>query len=486
VIGPLTPLRAREGFTIIEVLVAMLVLAVGVMGAVALLDRANGVTTKTRAREAGTNLARELVEASRSVPYDKLSAPITATLQGFSGLGDDRPLQSGWQVERRGRLYTVTATVCTVDDTKDGVGDHSLGNPADFCAAPGGTATDTNPEDYKRVRVQASWNVDGVERDVHQTALINNPGSAGGPAVLGVVAQSPIPVTDETQTAIVFDATVSSVPKTVSWLVDGAVKGEAAKDDAEGFRWTFTWDLGTAGEATAVEDGPYLVGAEAFDAYGVSGPSRSLTVTINRTRPTTPTGLAGGWSGENIALEWLPNPERDVIGYEVWRSTDPDLDGAYLEDAQRVCGLELVLSCVDTTEKAAGQTYYYVVRAFDRDASDLPRANAADHAPLTVVPNDRRPNAVVLDPVARDADGNAVLTWEAPAAASPPYDCEAIDFYRIYRDQPSFEGRYTRVDAGDGRPTFTDTRTDGLVHQYWVTAVDSCYAESQLSNGATG
>ena len=55
----------QRGFTIVEVMVAMAILLVGLLGTVAMIDGANATTASTRGREGATNLARELVEASR-------------------------------------------------------------------------------------------------------------------------------------------------------------------------------------------------------------------------------------------------------------------------------------------------------------------------------------------------------------------------------------------------------------------------------------
>ena len=64
----------EHGFTLIEVLVAVAILLVGVLGVVTLVDGANAVTSKTKAREGGTNVARSIIEVSRSVRYRDLTA----------------------------------------------------------------------------------------------------------------------------------------------------------------------------------------------------------------------------------------------------------------------------------------------------------------------------------------------------------------------------------------------------------------------------
>jgi prepilin-type N-terminal cleavage/methylation domain-containing protein len=489
VIESINSARRAEGFTLIEVLVAMAVLLIGIMGAVTLIDRANGATVTTRNREAATNLARELVEAARSVPYDQLSVPIDEKLQSFQGLSDEKPLESGWQIERRNQLFTVTATVCTVDDAKDGIADHGT-DAAFFCDNPAPTTgtVERNPEDYKRVRVEAAWTTRGVNREVHQTVLINNPGSAAGPAVLSL---DPDNFTGTTVTSGIstlrFRATTSSIPKDVAWLVDGARKGHATASDGVGFQWKFDWPIGppavpgVAVDPSTLLDGPFLVGAEAFNKYGVSGPSRSLTIRLNRSAPLIPGSLAAGRSGDPsdldgqiVNLEWLRNPERDIVRYRVFRATDVTMNGAV-----EICSVERALVCVDADPPPVNPLYY-VVRAYDIAPGGGERPNPTDHAPVKVEAIAASPGAPGAFTVTGDAEGNNVLTWSKPADVGA-----GIDFYRLYRDGTSVSDRYFRVDDDSATVTFTDNRTDGVPHSYWVTAVDNNYAESAFQGPVT-
>src|SRR3954453_22658344 len=79
----------ERGFTLIEIMVAALVLVLGTLGMVALIDGANATTTSTKAREQGVNLQREIIEAARSVPYAQLMpTSIVSKVQATSGLED--------------------------------------------------------------------------------------------------------------------------------------------------------------------------------------------------------------------------------------------------------------------------------------------------------------------------------------------------------------------------------------------------------------
>src|SRR3989442_187779 len=115
----------QDGFTLVEVLVATFILLVGLLGAVALLDGANATTVRTKTREAGTNLVREVLERAHAIPYAHLtSQELVALLQAQSGLGDADLSAGGWQIKRRNVVYTLSASVCSMDDPADGTGPH--------------------------------------------------------------------------------------------------------------------------------------------------------------------------------------------------------------------------------------------------------------------------------------------------------------------------------------------------------------------------
>jgi prepilin-type N-terminal cleavage/methylation domain-containing protein len=163
----------ERGFTLVEVLVAIAILLVGVLGVVSLVDGANAVTSKTKAREGGTNLARSIIEVARSVRYrDLTTASLTDALAARPPLADSKPSTAGYTILDRGVQYTLTLSVCSLDDPKDYLGDHA--NGVAFCSdtdalAAGQPAVDRNPDDYKRVRVTITRSVDGGAQRLYGT-----------------------------------------------------------------------------------------------------------------------------------------------------------------------------------------------------------------------------------------------------------------------------------------------------------------------------
>src|SRR5579875_307722 len=67
------------GFTLIEVLITILVLTVGLLGTLAALQTSDHTTLTNRERQAGTSLAREVLEDAGSLPSWELS---TSALPG--------------------------------------------------------------------------------------------------------------------------------------------------------------------------------------------------------------------------------------------------------------------------------------------------------------------------------------------------------------------------------------------------------------------
>ena len=472
-------LAARQGFTIIEVLAAMTVLAVGVLGTVGLLNVSARAAANSRAQEAGTSLAREVIEGARSIPYAKIQATtVDGQIQALPGLADADPAP-GWTIVRRGITFTVRTTECNFDDPSDGGGPHDTS----FCGdgAPAGTA-DKVPEDYKRVRVDIEWTSRGALHNVHQTELINNNGSAGAPAVRTLTLSSPLPVNNQVTSgnALTFALTTSSKPETAQWLLDGTA--QAPITNGSGLAWSFSWDIGNAGAAGSVPDGSYVVSAQAFDAYGQSGPTKSYTVTLNRLAPTKVSGLVGGRTGDPldpskpaVDLQWLPNPERDIIGYSVDR-----IDNA--GNRVTVCARALQTSCIDTAPPNE-DNLKYEVRAWDNDSSNQPRAGVVSDQ-LTVILANTPPFAPTGLVGITNGDGSATLTWQPPSPADPdPGD--SIIFYRIYRDGRAFSNRYATW-SGIGTLTFVDANTNDVQHDYWITAVDTHYAESVMVGPVSG
>jgi prepilin-type N-terminal cleavage/methylation domain-containing protein len=485
-----TRLRFDErGFTLIEVLVAIFILLVGVLAVVSLIDGANLATAKTKSREGGTNLAREILDGARAVDYDKLNpTEIVGQLQSQPGLADSDGSKPGWQIARRGITYTVQdVPVCKIDDPKDGLAGHPVG---EFCSSATATQTpDGNPDDMRRMDVRIQWSVGAAMSSVRETTLIINPSGSLGPSVksfcvTGLPASlsttcptPPISVVKNVANTTVSFAATTSAATSFRWQVDDAnSKGNAtATPVGSSTSWTFDWDLRTVGAFSCnvtpdwTLDGNYLVGGQAFDAYGIQGQRSSLTLTVNRSEPFETCEFEGGYNqppdkSAVVDLQWKANPERDIIGYRVYRQEEGS------PTAVKVCETTET-SCYDPTPPTAGRHTYFAL-SLDRDPSTLsPREGARSTRLVTI-----DLSAEIQPPSPPDAvregtsDGLPVIGWEPSATGG-------VRFYRIYRDGTAYADRYDKT--GDELTTsWTDSNPGAGNHTYYVSAVGSNFAES--------
>src|SRR4051812_15786443 len=173
----------ETGFTLVEVLVAIVLLTIGVLGTMSLVDNANGQTSDTKGREGASSLARDLIESTRTVPFNNVNnTDLPGQLQANTGLADGDST-AGWQIKRRNFTYTVTLASCSVDDGSDNYGS-AASHDSTFCA---GTQTSTaadadrNPFDFKRVQYTLRWTDTRGPQQVTQSALINS--TYRGPAI---------------------------------------------------------------------------------------------------------------------------------------------------------------------------------------------------------------------------------------------------------------------------------------------------------------
>lgn len=137
--------------TMVEVMAAMVILIIGVLGTLVLVEGGMSSTSRTTAREQGTNLARDLVERSRQVPYASTNTgaalgAAAAALRAKLPASDNAsalatPASRTFTAVRRGVTYTVTVSACSIDDPTDGV---SVGDSS-FCLDSGGTPGPGSP-----------------------------------------------------------------------------------------------------------------------------------------------------------------------------------------------------------------------------------------------------------------------------------------------------------------------------------------------------
>jgi prepilin-type N-terminal cleavage/methylation domain-containing protein len=522
-----SPCSREDGFTIVEVMVASVILLVGMMGVLGIVSQSNAVSASNSAREQGIALQREVVEAIRSVSYDQLSQnSLVSRVRAKSGLTDSTMTATGWRYRRRNVNYTVAIGTCAVDDPTDGTGPHesagycvngtgsttpaqcatylgSSGSIAGAAGAPAGSAAaadcgidsnfdgavdgladssggpctncagaDSNPNDYKRIVVLVRWTKGLGKRYALQSTTIPNPGLAAAPAIATLTPAS-VTVTGDPQVRS-FAATLTATPAAVAWYVDGTAQGQAT---GSGANWNILWDLGpvnftgTTPNTNEILDGTYILSAKGVDVYGQAGTAKASTVIVNRRWPYPPGNPHAGRNDGNAYIDWSANSERDVEGYRVYR--------IQAGGDQLVCDMVRGTRCRENGMPAGDQKYRVV--AVDRDAGNLRDGDSSTQ--VTIPATDTPPTAPPSVNAATSGSNSTVLSW---TAASDPDAGDSVQFYRIYRDGTDWVNDYYGRTPGPSTFSYVDSNTGGDTHTYWVVAVDQSFTESRpLGTGVT-
>ena len=359
-------------------------------------------------------------------------------------------------------------SVCSIDDDQDGFGDTSGGG---FCAATAGTA-DRNPDDYKRLAVNVSWTRRGVTKSVKQTGIVNNEASSAGP---GVEFISP-PASPVTVAVPNLKFKVQAEDGTVALRF--AVDGVELDSQMNTTSYQFSWDIDSG--SRHVPDGTYVVSVTAFDVADTPGPTRSLTIRLNRDAPAIPQDVFGGWNSrigfsdanDIVEIQWARNEEPDIKGYRVYYRSGAIVPGC---DFTGDAGSPSVTECRDLNPPA-GASIDYVVRALDEDPSDGSLRESLDSATLTAVRASTQPEQPPTLTATADVD-DLVLSWDPAPAPSPPYPGSDVIFYRVYRDGTALGDRVART-SQDVLTSFRDNGGATAGHTYYVTAVDENFSES--------
>lgn len=479
------PRRCEDGFTLVEVLMATVVLVVGLLALLTILDTTVKASMTTRAREGGTNLARQIIEDARTIPYAQIvPTSIEGQLQAIKA-EEKYPLAdgssaSGWQIERRGFTYTVKVSECAIDNPKDGV---AKTHGSTFCEGQrewkAGEVEDKEPEDLKRITVEASWTIQKHTATVKQVSTLTAAGQA-----IGLIAkelhlveppysfnrESTAPVISEAATTtLTFSVSFPEGTSAIDWSLEGA-KQEEITVSSKATSATFSWAI------SGISDGTYQVSAQAVNSTGVIGPPISIPVRLIRGTPKAPEAVGGfntvynsGVATEVGELQWKADSERDVIGYRVY---GPSKELVCPESSET---LSTATSCIDfklPAGKPAERAYSVV--ALYRNATE--EVKESSPSAVTIKQSESTaPNSPTNLVLTKNEDGSVTLKWTAPTGGAEVW------FYRIYRGSTNYTSRYGETTE----TTFKDT--DAITtHEYWVTAVGRHLTESSFRGPVTG
>jgi Tfp pilus assembly protein PilV len=482
-------LRGQAGFTLIETLIAAVILVAGVAAFFNALNLSVHAEQSARTREGATNLAREILEDARTIPYEQIvPSNIVSELQAMPGLANAG--SKGWTIKRRGFTYTVSVSECAVDDPKDNYGVHDSTYCAESLEHAASSPADSQPADLKRVAVDITWAAMGRSPKVHQVETLTAAGQSVGlnatelRLVKPAVGKTTEPViTKSTVTELEFAVTAPATTYAMDWSLEGVRQSpQPVKKAGSSTEWVFTWKI----PYPEVSDGTYSVTAQAIDSTGIDGPPVSISVTLLRGAPAAPKGFVAGFntiyeSGSPntvIELEWLASPERNVIGYRVHYITG--LGGKTLICPTSESTLSTALTCIDKAPPKFGSpNLEYEVTALYHEHEAAPSEEvigekigegaAAKYKVASGEPV--QPSAPASLSATKNEDASVTLKWPKVSGVS---------FYRVYRETTNYTSRYavvTQPGSSEANVTYTDTSAS-TTHKYWVTAVSTTLTES--------
>jgi Tfp pilus assembly protein PilV len=504
---------AVDGFTLVEVLMASVILVTGVLAMIGTFVIANHGTATNRVRQIATSLAREVVEDTRGLGYEQLVQPSIAglvqpVLPGSTLSG------STLSVSRAGYTFNVSFTGCSLDDPSDGYGSH--GSPpvsgGSWCPDVAGSGTtDTGPDDYKRVSVLVAPTGLRTTPSVEQTVLIYAR-PTHGPAVSCLSTSASCPGTNQTVTSgssLAFNVLTTTTPSAVQWLVNGNPPtsdqlplGAYDPYQPSGTSSSFTWNFPAA-------DGTYTIAALSFDQNGNTGTRSTLQISLNRHQANPPATVNTGWNDQiqGVDVQWVPSIDQDILYYRVYHqygngaatlvSACSQVTGTTCTDLSAPSPHPPATPTCNTTPQSYTTANQYWVVGVDTDPSTgqarqstslSPKldANLCDHAPSAPT---GLSGAVI--------GSSLKLTWSAPSTPTDPDSGDSIQAWRIYRWNASGSVQFpgSRLDlvgaldsSGNAVTSYTDNSPDpgGVTQGYCVTAVDTHLDESPCSSVVSG
>lgn len=479
--------RSEHGFTIVEALVASMVLVAGLLTAAAILIISDHSISSVRARESAVTLARQITEDVRSIDYSQISSSnIVSTLQAMPGLANTSS-GSTWTIARGPQgnqvTYTVSVSVSAFNDAHD-------------------TGGATN--DIKQVAVTVSWTTfQGHSYHYTETTTLSAAGQDPGLIASGLYLSTPgsgysgtntAPViTSPGTTGLQFSVTAPSGTTAIVWTLNGGKESSwAGSTPSSGQPWTSSsWSL------SSVSDGTYTIGAQAEDSNGVDGPTVAIQVRLIRNVPSAPTVTGYGFNSNFMVsgaptteaeVQWSSNPEANVIGYQITspppiKSVCQTSTSAFSSTSCTNWWCSSPTACVDLNSPATNAgNLTYTVQALYYDVNNILRMGTATNVTLASGTPSPPPQVPLVSLTAiTEPDDSAIITW------TPPVGGTAVSFYRIYRDGDNYANRYDTVSASSCSTTCTyhdSNRTTS--HSYYISAVSASMAESAATGPVNG
>jgi prepilin-type N-terminal cleavage/methylation domain-containing protein len=475
------------GFTLIEVMMAVAIILVAVLGMVTLMERASKQSGSAKMRQTANNIMRDLLDTGQGLPYTSVTPSTIVSALQTRGFADDvTSTPATWEIKRNNLTFTVTAAVCAVDDPNDGKATHPASS--NFCTDSPAGSGDSNGDDYRRITISITP-PSGLGASVTGTTIVGqnrsaNPGGGGGGGsgsgsvditsvaidttkttlYSGQVARCPASFLSCPGGAYGNGPTASTVsPKSVWFIAQTASTAQKVKFFVDGQLFATTPGPATSFAAQwtlpdAQPDGPYTVTAQVFDSSGNTAQSdpKPVSVFLNRYLPDPnawkpAAGRDRLWLQSGSATSGTPEVEfypsntanvridRDVVGFQTLR---------FVGSASGVNGCSttsmLIRSCQDTgaplrPTSGSVPTLRYRVTPYAYNADGTQQLGNGS-PPLSADANLANTRPCVPRNVNATRVGTTItFTWTNPGSvagctnASGDADSgDCVDFFRIY------------------------------------------------------
>ncbi len=300
-------LAREEGFTLVEVLMAITMLSIAVFGATTVLTGSLNRLADVRSRTHANAVINERIEVVRSHRYASI---------GMDTLSPGDPLYGSLDPEtstvRSNIRFTVSTDVAFKDDDSDGLG---------------ALDSDSNTDDYKAVTVTVDWvttnsrpqqlSVESYFQPTGSSASQNSP-----PQVTILTPISTTAVTGTAQiTAWAYDPEDGNeITVSISLRHSSEATPTVTQIDSVGPTYGWSWNTLASNDSTV----PYQVTVSAFDSRGSRNADIvSLYVDNNAPYWTPSADLTGtALSGSEVRLNWNAGGDlAGVSGYNAYRGT---------------------------------------------------------------------------------------------------------------------------------------------------------------------
>ena len=200
----------------------------------------------------------------------------------------------------------------------------------------------------------------------------------------------------------------------------------------------------------------YCYRITSYNKVDVESATSDAVCATTKPRPVKPEGLEGvELQVKKVTLKWPPNPEKDIVLYRVYSSSD------YGKRFSAIAKLKQITDYVDKKLKD-GQEYQYKIMAEDKDGLQ------SDHSEIITVMT----KSVPKSPEGLTINSEGVLIW------TPNIEAD-IDHYIIY--EKALFGITKEVSTAQTTMVSLPDMATGKKKTYVITAVDKDGLESEPS-----